>query len=1210
MKSLHFLLIFLLFSASIFGMEEVLPVGVGPRQDQSNEENLLDAFYHRPSNVILDSTYFYVPKYLCPGIPKQSVVGLKREVEVLILQMLIGFNICKEKQHALHKYFNEEVKKVCETLTLFDALEVLKALKLCNFPSDYVLSFASYMRDAHKDALQEVHSTKSIEVFISLVEQKCRMRVFPFDGNNTSYQLLDREPVSLKKQALAQASPFQVVWLRFFPLEAGRNALEINDLPVYKKFLPKGFVHKNFFWCPEDSAGLVNQGRIIFEVQHLLGMAKVDNELKNKLTMSLMKLLYEYRFCELFNEPFIRCYPSLYELLESFSAKQFAYGESVDTFLDDNVTVVIDVLSSLGCHELVKFLQESQNHFAPNILLKAIRYLTTRAPIVNECFKKCLAGFCHNYSQYKAKSNTYMVNFAGEVSLAFIDPLREAQAGLFSVKTGPEAMEALSLNDAYFSFKKLAEIFGIPHLSGFVKSLSEKFMPLPHESTIQELERHIASWEKLTSVKRTWLTPTVLKKMCCALAAKHKCGLMEDLYKTLARENYRSVADVDQQLLQKMIVPSEDDQALSARLSMLDQYGAYLRRQLVPEPEYKRKTALTFLRTYRSYALQQGVLDERSWLDLELFCGQKAHPAAYIAARIPTFTELGHVFLLQQIANCTADFDKLDLTQKRLRWLTESGKLEQLSTIFDQLKEAETGVFSFWDNEDWIERLTDEVVFNCFGLDKKWKGAKNLADKLNSSKVMLEIADRWKQATTIIGAPIGILGAIISSVLLPGTGEVTSQAVAISVNGAGLGKTLPELVTTFGEQVVFLACFRVCLRIKLMHLARYFAAVDELRSILVAMREDVRGLVAQESEREEVGERWEAQAEPGVFDSFIERLEYEKSQELKNLREMLKAETFQGDDSFPQKSLEALKIFGYSSGRIIAAFNDIRNNKNKLLPVLSAVAELDILVSSCKLLESGKQPRADLLVFNDMTNTYCLPTFVKEQDPCIFIEGSWNPHLGVSPVITNDLQMGLGQPRNVVINGPNAGGKSSIMKGMLIAVILAQSIGIAPARKLTFTPFSVIRAYLNITDDQAGGNSLFMSAVNRAFDVYKEVRTLPPSQFSLTVFDELFNGTSSAEGEAAARTLINFIGKEARNICMITTHFKELMTLETERPDLFVNYKVSVDERGAKLTYPFKLERGISDQCIAFNILEEKGFDKMFVDECKGVLERKKEKNN
>lgn len=70
----------------------------------------------------------------------------------------------------------------------------------------------------------------------------------------------------------------------------------------------------------------------------------------------------------------------------------------------------------------------------------------------------------------------------------------------------------------------------------------------------------------------------------------------------------------------------------------------------------------------------------------------------------------------------------------------------------------------------------------------------------------------------------------------------------------------------------------------------------------------------------------------------------------------------------------------------------------------------------------------------------------------------------------------------------------------------------------------------------------------------------------------------------------------------IATHYPLLKTLVDDTS--FANYHVSVEKRNGKLYYPFKLSAGVSDQCIALDILQEEGFESDIVDTARSILDR------
>ena len=103
--------------------------------------------------------------------------------------------------------------------------------------------------------------------------------------------------------------------------------------------------------------------------------------------------------------------------------------------------------------------------------------------------------------------------------------------------------------------------------------------------------------------------------------------------------------------------------------------------------------------------------------------------------------------------------------------------------------------------------------------------------------------------------------------------------------------------------------------------------------------------------------------------------------------------------------------------------------------------------------------------------------------------------------------------------------------------------------------------------------------------------------------DEVFNGTTPAEGQAAAYSIAHHASQFPNSICMIATHFARLTELELAT-DSFTNYKVSVTcEEDGTLSYPFKLEKGNSHQHVAFDMLRLEGVDNSIVTRAQDFLD-------
>jgi len=292
------------------------------------------------------------------------------------------------------------------------------------------------------------------------------------------------------------------------------------------------------------------------------------------------------------------------------------------------------------------------------------------------------------------------------------------------------------------------------------------------------------------------------------------------------------------------------------------------------------------------------------------------------------------------------------------------------------------------------------------------------------------------------------------------------------------------------------------------------------------------------------------------------------SAQFNTLLGMLDHSTFKGNPSF----------FSIT-GRVLASYKVMQEAKDEFTYAMEAAGELDAYLSMAKLMKEFAYKRVG----------YSYVQFVEREKPMIQAIDFWNPFIAPDVVVTNSLWMGTEQyPNNVVITGPNTGGKSTVVKGMLIALVLAQTFGIAPAQELTITPFTKLNCHLNITDDIAAGTSLFKAEVLKAKELINGVQALKSHEFSCTAMDEAFNGTEPKAGAEASYKFSERLASFDNSMVLLATHFPELTKLE--EAGKFKNWQVKVIRRdNGSLERPFKLEPGISTLNVALDLLREEG---------------------
>ena len=221
-------------------------------------------------------------------------------------------------------------------------------------------------------------------------------------------------------------------------------------------------------------------------------------------------------------------------------------------------------------------------------------------------------------------------------------------------------------------------------------------------------------------------------------------------------------------------------------------------------------------------------------------------------------------------------------------------------------------------------------------------------------------------------------------------------------------------------------------------------------------------------------------------------------------------------------------------------------------------------------------------------NHLVVPTFSISDSPYIEINGLRHPNIDKDKVIKNNIL--LDNKNNLIITGPNAGGKSTFIKSIAVNILLSQTICLSFADSMTLTPFYYIASQMNIVDDK-GFESLFEAEMNRIIknvNIIKECKN--NNRLSIIFLDELFNSTNVIEGICGSYGICKSLGDIKTNITLLTTHFTYLYKLKDTGN--YKNYQMSVNIKDDnEIEFPYKISKGISIQYIALELLKKKLID-------------------
>ena len=187
---------------------------------------------------------------------------------------------------------------------------------------------------------------------------------------------------------------------------------------------------------------------------------------------------------------------------------------------------------------------------------------------------------------------------------------------------------------------------------------------------------------------------------------------------------------------------------------------------------------------------------------------------------------------------------------------------------------------------------------------------------------------------------------------------------------------------------------------------------------------------------------------------------------------------------------------------------------------------------------------------------------------------------------------------NYIITGPNASGKTTILKATLSNIILSQQVGFGFYKNATLNCFKYIHCYLNIPDTSER-DSLFQAEARRCKTIIDNIETIKKDKI-FCIFDELYSGTNPKEAIASAKAFLNYLSNKTNVTFMITTHYNELCNDTTASTNK--NYCMKINTKHKNLTFTYKLIEGINTTKGGVNVLKQLNYPKNIINATETIL--------
>lgn len=254
-----------------------------------------------------------------------------------------------------------------------------------------------------------------------------------------------------------------------------------------------------------------------------------------------------------------------------------------------------------------------------------------------------------------------------------------------------------------------------------------------------------------------------------------------------------------------------------------------------------------------------------------------------------------------------------------------------------------------------------------------------------------------------------------------------------------------------------------------------------------------------------------------------------------------------------------------------------------------------------------------------------------------FVDAYYYPLLSLKlKPITNTYSL----DKQIIITGPNAAGKTTLIKTTFINILFSQQFGLGFYKKATISLFDKLHCYLNIPDTQ-GRDSLFQAEARRCKNILEIISSNNMNNHDnnnennennennnenikkekhFCIFDELYSGTNPYEAISAASSFLKYLNKY--NVSYIlTTHYIELCNIMENNNVKYISDKEKAERKNKEkyilnchmetenndilndeFIYKYKLKKGISNIKGGVKVLIDLNYPNEIINDTKKLI--------
>ncbi len=265
----------------------------------------------------------------------------------------------------------------------------------------------------------------------------------------------------------------------------------------------------------------------------------------------------------------------------------------------------------------------------------------------------------------------------------------------------------------------------------------------------------------------------------------------------------------------------------------------------------------------------------------------------------------------------------------------------------------------------------------------------------------------------------------------------------------------------------------------------------------------------------------------------------------------------------------------------------------RILDTAHALAEIDVFVS---LAETAAR------------NNYCCPQL--NDGDTIHIVAGRHPVVeqaqSDTPFIPNDTNLSNSDAQIGIITGPNMAGKSTYLRQVALITLMAQVGSYVPAEAASIGIVDRIFTRIGAQDDLATGQSTFMVEMVETANILHHA-----TPRSLVILDEIGRGTSTYDGLAIARAIVEYLHNNKRSGArtLFATHYHELIEVAQMLPRVHC-LNVAVTEEAGHIVFLRKIVPGGADRSYGVHVAQLAGIPRPVIHRAEEILEELEHKGD